>query len=265
MAENETWGDRKASAFRAFSAIGVPQDHITDDENASQHYTPDEDEKVRRPFSMSYDFLHEHKDKIIQNADTLAKMGQRVKITDHSCGHQSVTVKSRYDDAGGVSRSSERLKCLECKSGITKPLSKKKQAEAPAAPATPQSRNLNQQQFDRKFQEIMLTEAGHGALENRTSQYKAHGVIPTTIGTSCNYCDNEPDVNALYHTATNTMHWKCPKCGMHQQEGNWFDTDMRGNMKHYETGEVIAPRDLPKMLSKPDKNLPPAPERPFMS
>ena len=124
--------------------------------------------------------------------------------------------------------------------------------------------NLSQQ-FNKKFQGIMLTETANSALENRTSKYKAHGVIPTTIGVSCQNCDNEPDVNALYHTATNTMHWQCPKCKTHQQEGNWFDTDLRGNMKDFNTGKIIKPKDLSKMLSKPDKSLPPAPDKPFMS
>lgn len=120
--------------------------------------------------------------------------------------------------------------------------------------------SLSQEQFDKHFNDMVVNEAANTAMGNRMSAHKATGAIHTSIGVTCNHCDEDIEVNANYHPDYNEMRYKCPNCGEHDQSSNWFDTKMDGKMYHYQTGEEITPKNIREHLGPADPKLPHASE-----
>jgi hypothetical protein len=125
------------------------------------------------------------------------------------------------------------------------------------------SDNLNQAQFDKKFKEIALTETALGAIKKRQENFDNMGPIKTQVAAQCNNeeCDKEVEANAVYHPSDNTMYWKCPHCGEDDQMSNWHDTNLAGQIHHYDTGkEIKTPQQLRDTFSEPDPSKPPVPD-----
>lgn len=119
--------------------------------------------------------------------------------------------------------------------------------------------NLNQSQFDKKFNEIALNETALGKLGEHQQSFDTAPARATNIEIGCNHCGEEFSVNALYHPGENAMHFRCPSCKKTDQSSNWHEFHTNGRMKNSFTGEVITPQNLDKHLSKPDPSLPAAP------
>ena len=121
------------------------------------------------------------------------------------------------------------------------------------------SDNLNQAQFDQKFKDIALNETAHKKLSEHTGSFGSLEPRATNIATSCNHCNEDIEVNALYHPGMNTMHYRCPECNKTDQASNWHDFGTNGRMRNSFTGEHFGPAKMDEHLSKPDPSLPSAP------
>ena len=125
------------------------------------------------------------------------------------------------------------------------------------------SDHLNQAQFDQKFKEIALTETALSAMQKHKDSFEGMGRIHTTIAAQCNNeeCDKEVEANAAYHIGSNTMEWQCPHCGEDDQMSNFHDMNMKGELKHYDTGKKFeTPAQLRESFGPPDPKLPPLPD-----
>lgn len=125
------------------------------------------------------------------------------------------------------------------------------------------SDNLNQAQFDKKFKDIAINETALGALQKHKETFESMGPIHTTVAAQCNNeeCDKEVEANSVYHPGNNAMEWKCPHCGEDDMMSNWHDTNMKGELHHYDTGKKIkTPEELRSTFGPPDPKLPPVPK-----
>ena len=121
------------------------------------------------------------------------------------------------------------------------------------------SDNLNQSQFDKKFNDIAVNEVARKKLGEHQGSFGDLPPRATEIAISCNHCGEDAEVNALYHPAENAMHFKCPHCKKADQSSNWHDFGTNGRMKDAFTGEYFGPAKLGDHLSPPNPSLPKAP------
>ena len=121
------------------------------------------------------------------------------------------------------------------------------------------SDNLNQSQFDKKFNDIAVNEVARKKLGEHQGSFGDLPPRATSIAISCNHCGEDVDVNALYHPAENAMHFKCPNCKKADQSSNWHDFGTNGRMRDAFTGEHFGPAKLDDHLSPPNPSLPKAP------
>jgi hypothetical protein len=119
--------------------------------------------------------------------------------------------------------------------------------------------NLNQAQFDKHFNQIALNETARSKMGEHTDSFGSLAPRATNISTTCNHCESDIDVNALYHPAENAMHYRCPECNKTDQASNWHDFGTNGRMKDAFTGEHFGPAKMDDHLSKPDPKSPAAP------
>lgn len=121
------------------------------------------------------------------------------------------------------------------------------------------SDNLNQSQFDSKFKDIAINEIARKKMGEHQGSFGDLAPRATEIATSCNHCGEDAEVNALYHPAMNTMHFRCPNCKKTDQASNWHEYGTNGRMRNAFTGEHFGPAKMDEHLSKPNPSLPAAP------
>lgn len=120
--------------------------------------------------------------------------------------------------------------------------------------------NLNQEQFDERFKNIVRVEKAKEILKEHETDFGDLEPIKTTIGSTCNHCSKDADTNALYEPRSNAMHWRCPHCFKTNYEGNWFDHGGPSGLKDHSTGKPITRANIHEFVGPPnEKHSLPAP------
>lgn len=95
-------------------------------------------------------------------------------------------------------------------------------------------RGRSQEEFDKKFQDIVLNHIGHESLKARSEALYDLGPIESQCEVNCNRCGAEIEANSVYDPNTNIMHYRCPECKKPDTSSNWLEfgkigEDEKGN------------------------------------